>query len=294
MAVSDSRRAPDERTALTKVPEITAYFWIVKILTTGAGESVSDFLSAKWHILAAVAAGVVLAVSLVLQFRMRGYSAWTYWFAVVMVAIFGTMAADVVHGGLHVSYLVSTVFFAIALAVVFTLWYRREQTLSIHSIYTRRREGFYWATVIATFALGTAAGDMTATTFGWGYFLSAVSFGAAIVIVGAVYATVARSLPAEQRRGSTRAVVAFWFAYILTRPLGASIADWLGKSKETGGLAFGDGTIGASLMLVICILVAYLALSKRDVGAAATVDGGELAGADGLQTALGRSTGGRS
>ena len=292
MAVSDSQREPGDRSALTKVPEITAYFWIVKILTTGAGESISDFLSAKFHLLAAAAAGLVLALSLVLQFRMRGYSAWTYWFAVVMVAIFGTMAADVMHGGMHVSYLASTVFFAVALAVIFALWYRREKTLSIHSIFTRRREGFYWATVIATFALGTAAGDMTATTFGWGYFVSAIMFGAAIALVGIIYALVARGSSSDAGRGATRAVFMFWFAYILTRPLGASIADWLGKSPATGGLGFGDGTVGASLMVVICILVAYLALSRKDVGAAASVESTERGVERG--DVLGASVGGRT
>jgi uncharacterized membrane-anchored protein len=255
------------RTAPVRVPEITVYFWIVKILTTGAGESSSDFLLHRFNpILAAAAAAVVLGMALAIQFRMHRYVAWTYWFAVVMVAIFGTMAADVLHDGLHVPYLTSTIVLGVALAAIFAAWYRSEQTLSIHSITTRRREAFYWVTVIATFAVGTAAGDMTATTFGWGYLASGVIFAIAFAIVGVAHFLWVRARPGERHR-SSGGVLAFWLAYILTRPFGASFADWVGKPPNKLGLGIGDGTVSIVLLILIAILVAYLAVSKKDVPA---------------------------
>jgi uncharacterized membrane-anchored protein len=252
--------------AAIRVPGITVYFWIVKILTTGAGESTSDFLAHRFNpILAAVGAAIALAISLVLQFRMRRYVAWAYGFAVVMVAIFGTMAADVLHDGLHIPYLTSTIALAIALAIIFAVWYRSERTLSIHSITTARREAFYWATVIATFAVGTAAGDMTATTFGWGYLTSGIVFGIAIAVIAIAHFTIKHVLSAEHRHQSTNAVLGFWFAYILTRPLGASFADWIGKPPNRGGLNWGDGTVSILLFVLIVLFVAYLAVSRADV-----------------------------
>lgn len=251
---------PDD--APVRVPAITVYFWIVKILTTGAGEAISDALA---HINPAVAAGVGglgLIIALVLQFRMRRYVAWAYWLAALMVAIFGTMAADIVHDGLHIGYAYSTVFFAIALLVIFALWYRSERTLSIHSITTRRRETYYWITVIATFALGTAAGDMTADTFGWGYLTSGIVFGVVIAIVGAIYWVITRGDAA--REDTTPAVFTFWFAYVLTRPLGASFADWVGKPPARSGLGVGDGTVGLAMLALIAVVVAYLAKTKVD------------------------------
>jgi len=250
--------------APVRVPEITVYFWIVKILTTGAGEAISDALAHVNPIIAAGVGGLGLILALVLQFRMRRYKAWTYWFAVLMVAIFGTMAADIVHEGLHISYMYSTVFFAVVLIVIFTLWYRGERTLSIHSITTRRREGYYWATVIATFAFGTAAGDMTADTFGWGYLASGIVFGVAIALVGVVYYFLMRRGSGARGADSASTIVAFWFAYILTRPLGASFADWVGKPRDRTGLGVGDGTVGLVMLGLIVIVVAYLAVSKVD------------------------------
>ena len=251
--------------APVRVPEITIYFWIVKILTTGAGEAISDSLAHINHALAAGVGGVGLIIALVIQFRIRRYLAWTYWFAVLMVAIFGTMAADVVHDGLHIGYLTSTSVFAVALLVIFVWWHRGEHTLSIHSITTRRREVFYWATMIATFALGTAAGDMTADTFGWGYLRSGIVFAVIIALVGIVYYLVARNTPRERRYDATSTVAAFWFAYILTRPLGASFADWFGKPHEKTGLGYGDGTVGLVMLAAIVIVVAFLAVTKVDV-----------------------------
>ena len=258
------------RTAPVRVPEITIYFWIVKILSTGAGESTSDFLAHRFNpALVAIAGAAGLAVSLVLQFRMRRYLAWTYWFAVLMVAIFGTMAADVLHDGLHIPYSTSTIALAVVLAIIFVAWYRVEHTLSIHSITTRRREGLYWATVIATFAVGTAAGDMTATTFGWGYLISGIAFGVAIIAVGLAHALITRSISDASRARPTIGVFTFWLAYILTRPLGASFADWIGKPPEKSGLGFGDGTVALVLFVLIVLFVGYLAMTRIDVPAPA-------------------------
>jgi uncharacterized membrane-anchored protein len=248
-----------------RVPAITALFWVVKILTTGGGETTSDYLGHTFSPVLVAAAGVIiLCASLVVQFKMRRYVAWTYWLAVSMVAIFGTMFADVAHAA-GLAYLGTTIAFAVILVVIFVMWYRSEGTLSIHSITTRRRESFYWATVIVTFALGTAAGDMTATTFGWGYFTSGVAFLIAIIAVGAAYYAVNAMLPAGHRHRSTAEVVTFWLAYVLTRPLGASFADWMSMPRERGGLDWGDGRVSIVLFVVIAAFVAYLATTRRDV-----------------------------
>jgi len=240
--------------ALRKVPEVTVYFWIIKLLTTGMGETTSDYLVHQLDPLIAVAlGGLGLAAALVLQFSVRRYVAWIYWVAVVMVAIFGTMAADALHIGLGIPYLVSTAFFAVALAVIFVAWYAREKTLSIHSIDTRPRELFYWATVMATFALGTAAGDMTAITLGLGYFSSGVLFAVVIAVPALAY-----------RLWGLNAILAFWFAYIVTRPLGASFADWLGRSPHLGGLGLGTGPVSLGLALVIGVFVGYLTVTHED------------------------------
>jgi len=245
---------PHARRALRKVPEITVYFWIIKLLTTGMGETTSDYLVHRINPLIAVAlGGIGLAAALILQFRVRRYVAWIYWLAVVMVAIFGTMAADALHIGFGVPYLVSTAFFAVALAVIFVAWYAREKTLSIHSIDTRRRELFYWATVMATFALGTAAGDMTAFTLGLGFFSSGVLFAVVIAVPALAYRLV-----------RLNAILAFWFAYIVTRPLGASFADWMGRPHSLGGLGLGTGPVSLVLALVIIGFVGYLTVTHTD------------------------------
>jgi uncharacterized membrane-anchored protein len=241
--------------AMRKVPEITVYFWIVKLLTTAMGESTSDYL--VYHIDPYIAVGlgaIGLAIAMLLQLSVGRYVAWIYWLAVLMVAIFGTMAADALHIQLGVPYAVSTAFFAIALAVIFVAWYRTERTLSIHSIVTRRRELFYWATVLATFALGTATGDLTATTIGLGYFASAVLFAVVIALPALGYQLL-----------GLNTIAAFWFAYIITRPLGASIADWLGKSRGVGGLNLGDGPVSFVLAVLIIGFVGYLTVTRLDV-----------------------------
>ena len=244
----------DVRTALVKVPQATALFWIIKVLTTGMGETASDFLA---HTLAPPVAvgigGVGLAAGLAAQLWAARYRAGIYWFAVVMVSVFGTMAADVLHVGLGIPYAVSTVAFAVTLAAILVLWYRTEGTLSIHSVTAGRRELFYWATVLATFALGTAVGDLTAATFGWGYLGSGLIFAAAIAVPAIAF-----------RAGRLGPVAAFWTAYVITRPLGASFADWMGVSTARGGLNLGTGPVTLAWAAVIAALVAYLAVTRAD------------------------------
>jgi uncharacterized membrane-anchored protein len=242
--------------AASKVPEkITVYFWIIKILTTGMGEAFADFLAFRYGpVLTGAAGTVVFIAGLVLQFRTRRYQVWIYWFAVVMVAVWGTMVADGLHIELHVPYSVSTTFFAICLAVIFVAWYAVERTLSIHSITTPRREMFYWATVLATFALGTALGDLTATTLGLGFLASGIMFTLIIAIPAVAYWKLRMN-----------AIVAFWFAYVVTRPLGASYADWLGVSHAHGGVGLGRGTVALILTVFIVGFVSFLAVTRKDI-----------------------------
>jgi uncharacterized membrane-anchored protein len=243
------------RSGLSKVPEVTAFFWIVKALTTAMGESTSDFLVHAIVPEAAVLIGLIaFCAALYTQFSKDRYIPWAYWLAVAMVGVFGTMAADVLHVGLGVPYIASTIFFAVALAVVFRTWYRVEGTLSIHSITTPRRELFYWAAVLATFALGTAAGDLTAITFGLGYFGSIVLFAVVIAIPAVGYF-----------RFAMNSILAFWFAYVVTRPLGASVADWLAKSDR--GLGLGTGPVSLFFAATIAAFVYYLDRSGVDTPA---------------------------
>ena len=238
-----------------RVPEITVYFWVIKALSTAMGEATSDFLVHRIHPVPAVLLGFAgFVVALALQLTRRRYLAWTYWFAVVMVGVFGTMAADVLHVGFRVPYPDSTILYAAALAAVFIIWQRTEKTLSIHSVSTFRRELFYWAAVVATFAMGTAAGDLTAYTFRLGYFTSGLLF-AGVILIPVIGCRWLRMNP----------ILAFWFAYVMTRPVGASFADWLGKPASVHGLGYGDGTVALVLTIVIFCLVGYLAVTRADV-----------------------------
>ncbi|HEX3300022.1 MAG TPA: hypothetical protein VHW68_07915 [Actinomycetota bacterium] len=248
------------RTA-SKVPEITLYFWIIKILTTGMGETTSDYLIHKVGlsntlglVVLVFVTGLALLGCLLVQITAAAYQAPLYWLAVVMVGIFGTMSADGVHVQLGVPYIASTAFFGLALAVVFFWWNRSEGTLSIHSIRTRRRELFYWAAVLVTFALGTAAGDMTAFSLNLGFFVSGLLFLALFAIPAIGY-----------RWFGLNGVLAFWLAYIVTRPLGASFADLFAAPHSLGGLGIGYGTVSALLGVVIFALVAYLTVTAKDV-----------------------------
>ncbi len=238
-----------------RVPEITVYFWTIKALSTAMGESTSDYLVHAMNPELAVALGFLgFVAALSWQFSVRRYVAWSYWLAVVGVGVFGTMAADVLHVGFGVPYAISSILYGVVLLAVFVSWQKTEKTLSIHSVDTPRREAFYWAAVVATFAMGTAVGDLTATTFNLGYFASGLLFAAVIAVPAVGY-----------WRFGWNAVFCFWFAYVATRPLGASFADWLGKPQNVRGLGLGDGPVTLALAIAIFCLVAYLAISQRDV-----------------------------
>jgi uncharacterized membrane-anchored protein len=250
----DGPRRPAEYAA-SKVPLITAFFWIIKLLSTAMGEATSDYMVKTINPVTAVLLGALgWVIAMVLQFRAKRYNAWIYWFAVVMVAVFGTQCADVLHIKFHIPYVVSTAFYAIVLVAIFVLWYRTEGTLSIHSIRTPRREAFYWATVLATFALGTATGDMTAKTLGLGYLTSGIVFSLAFAVVAVAH-----------WKFGLNSILAFWIAYVLTRPVGASFADYLAFPKSVGGLNTGHAPVALVLTVIIVCLVAYLAKTRIDV-----------------------------
>ncbi len=221
------------------------------------GEATSDFLVHRFVPQLAVLAGfVVFITALWFQWRSERYSTVRYWFTVAMVSVFGTMCADVVHVALHVPYVVSAVTFLVTLALLFVAWYAIEGTVSIHTIRTPRRELFYWAGVTVTFAFGTALGDLTASTLALGYGTSALLFALILTAVALL------------RRVSRHDVLTFWVAYILTRPLGASVADWLGVSRARGGLNWGPGSVGLALSVAMAlgiVAVANRAASRRSV-----------------------------
>lgn len=230
-----------------RVPDPTALFWALKLLTTGVGEVASDFLVKTFDPVPVVLLAAVGFVAVaVLQLTARRYVPWRYWAFVLSVAVFGTMIADVTHLVIGIPYAISTPLFAVVLAVVFVAWHRTEGTLSVHSVDIQRRELFYWATVIATFALGTAFGDLTATTLGLGYLGSAFLFAGLFAV------------PVVLFRVGLPATAAFWWAYVLTRPLGASIADWLALPPARGGLDLGYPTItgvGVALIAIGVVVV---------------------------------------
>jgi uncharacterized membrane-anchored protein len=242
-------------TLAKKVPELTLYFWIIKILTTGMGEAMSDFFVHTYNPYLVVLLGALaLGIAVLWQLALRGYNAWVYWLAVSMVAVFGTMAAGIVHVYMGIPYIFSATFYATVTAAIFVLWYLSERTLSVHSIFTRRREAFYWAAVLATFAMGTAVGDMTAVTFNFGFFGSGIFFAVLIAIPAVAH-----------RFFRLNEIVAFWIAYIITRPLGASFADWLAVPPYQGGLNLGKGAVSIGLWVLIGGFVAYLAFTRKDV-----------------------------
>ena len=244
-----------QRFGSSKVPGVDATFWGLKLLTTAMGEATSDFLVHRFSpVLAVLGGAVVFALVLGWQLSNPRYLAAPYWSAVAMVGVFGTMCADVVHVRFAVAYVVSSAVFALALVGVFASWWLRERTLSIHSIVTSHRELFYWSAVTVTFALGTAAGDTTAYTLHWGFWFSGIVFMTLFVIAGLAY-----------RFAHLNAVGAFWAAYVLTRPFGASFADWLGVSHQRGGMNWGPGTVGVVLSAVLVAGVARRARRERVV-----------------------------
>jgi uncharacterized membrane-anchored protein len=244
------------RTLLNKVPEVTVYFWVIKILATTVGETAADYLNGTLGLGltgTTLVVGVVFLAVLVAQFLARGYVPPLYWSAVVLISVVGTLITDNLTDNLGVPLELSTAVFTLALAVTFAVWFAVERTLSIHSIVTPRREAFYWTAILFTFALGTAAGDLVAERFGVGYWLSAVLFAALIAAV-AVSHLVFRA----------HAILTFWIAYVLTRPLGASLGDGFSQPRADGGLGLGTTVTSVIFLATILALVAYLAVTKRD------------------------------
>ncbi|MET7571817.1 hypothetical protein ABZT04_25400 [Streptomyces sp. NPDC005492] len=244
------------RLGLNKVPEITVYFWIIKVLCTTVGETAADLLNEKAGLGltgVSVLMSALLAVVLVVQFRTAAYRAGVYWLAVALISVVGTLISDNLTDNMGVPLETTTTVFAIALAVVFVVWYRRERTLSIHSIDTTGRESFYWLAVLFTFALGTAAGDLVSERMDLGYWLSAILFAVAIAAVAIAHFALGLD-----------AVWSFWIAYVLTRPLGASIGDYLSQPTGDGGLGFGTVVTSGLFLAVILGLVVYLAITRKD------------------------------
>lgn len=237
-----------------KVPEIIFLFWVVKILTTAGGEATSDYLKTYGNFGGGGTEVALFVIALVLQFATRRYRAFAYWFLAFAIAIAGTGFADFLHLDVHIPYAGTTLLWAAILAAVFWTWQRSEGTLSIHSITTQRREAFYWATVFATFALGTALGDFTATSLGMGYLDSGLFFFALILLPALAW-----------WRFGLNSIAAFWMAYVVTRPLGASFADYFSKPRNISGIGFGDGPTAAVFAVAVLVLVAYLALARPDI-----------------------------
>jgi len=235
------------------VPDVDAWFWVTKLLTTAFGEAAADFAAVSINPYIAVClVGLIFVVAMIIQFRSRYYRPGTYWFAAAMVASFGTMMADAVHVQFGVSYAASSGFLTVCLAVVFIVWFKVEGTLSIHSIVTRRREAFYWSTIIVTFALGTAAGDLAASIGNMGYLKAALVFAIAIMVP---------ALMAAITRGHV--IGWFWMAYVITRPLGASFADWFSKPASVHGLGLGDGNVALVLGGLIIFVLVTMTLQQR-------------------------------
>ncbi|UGA48598.1 hypothetical protein HU230_0026695 [Bradyrhizobium quebecense] len=247
---------PIGRSVLNKVPEVTLIFWLIKIMSTTVGETGADYLAVHVGLGTSVTGLLMmtlLAAVLAIQLRMDRYVPWVYWLTVVLVSIVGTQITDALTDKLEISLYVSTAAFAIALAATFAIWFSVERTLSIHSIVTKRRELFYWAAILFTFALGTAAGDLATEALGLGFNVGVVAFAALIAAIAAAYAL------------GANAVLTFWLAYILTRPLGASFGDLLSQAREYGGLGFGTIYTSLAFLTVIVALVVWLSF-EGDAG----------------------------
>ncbi len=245
-----------------KVPEVIFVFWVVKILTTAGGEATSDYLKTWGNIRGGGAEVLVFLVGLVLQFATRRYRALAYWFLAFAIAIFGTGVSDFLHLDVHIPSAGTTLLWAVVLGAIFWLWQRNEGTLSIHSVTTQRREAFYWATVFATFALGTALGDFTATSLNLGYLASGILFGVLILLPALAW-----------WRFGLNSIAAFWMSYVLTRPLGASFADYMSKPRALSGINFGDGPTAIVLAVAVFALVLYLAVARPDIQQGPAVQG---------------------
>ncbi len=249
------------RQMLNKVPEITFFFWIIKVLCTTIGETAADFLNVNLNVGltgTSVITGVLLAIVLFFQLRAKKYIPTIYWLTIALVSVFGTLVTDNLTDKLGVPLEASTIIFGILLALTFLVWYLKEKTLSIHSIFTSRREAFYWLAILFTFALGTAAGDLMAEGLGLGYLTTGIIVTSAITIT---------SIAWKLRLNS---ILSFWIIYILTRPLGASVGDYMSQSGSHGGLGLGAMMTCVIFVGGIIAIVTYLSMTKRDVIIAAS------------------------
>jgi uncharacterized membrane-anchored protein len=240
--------------AAAKVPEVILLFWVVKVLTTAGGEATSDYLKIYGNFKGGGIEVALFVVGLVWQLTTRRYSAFAYWFFAYAIAVIGTGVADLLHLDVGLSYAADSLLWAVVLIAIFVVWHRSEGTLSIHSIVTQRREAYYWATVFATFALGTALGDYTATSLNLGYLSSAILFTVVIFVPWLAH-----------RRLGLNGIAAFWMSYVVTRPLGASYADYISKPRSLSGIAFGDGQTALVFALAVFAFVVYLAIARPDV-----------------------------
>ena len=250
-----------------KVPEVTLYFWVIKILCTTVGETAADFLNSKLGMGltgTSLVMGTLLVVALICQFRNGKYIPSLYWLAVVLISVVGTLITDNLTDNFGVSLSTAATIFAVLLTTTFSVWYAVEKTLSIHSINTLRRESFYWLAILFTFALGTAAGDLTAEALKLGYLTSLLIFAGLIALVTGVYYLVRANSGSAQLGETTNSVIAFWLAYILTRPLGASIGDYMSQARDIGGLGLGTTVTSAIFLSAILAVVIFLSITKRD------------------------------
>ena len=255
--------APASALWRNKVPEVTLAFWVIKIMSTTVGETGADFLAVNAGFgqgFTRAVMSLLLTVALFLQIRTRRYTPWIYWLTVVLVSVVGTLITDLLTDKLGVSLYLSTAIFAMTLAGLFAVWYRVERTLSIHAIVTRRRELFYWATILCTFALGTAAGDLATEALGLGFRWGALAFGTLIAITSMAW------------RAGGNAVLTFWIGYILTRPFGAALGDMLTQAKTYGGLGLGAMWTSVIFLAVIVLLVAFAQLDFRSRSSAQSVN----------------------
>lgn len=251
---------PALRAMLNKVPEVTLYFWIIKVLATTVGETAADFLNTNLGLgltNTTYVIGALLVAVLVFQFRSRRYVPGIYWLAVVLISIVGTLITDNMVDNFGISLVVSATIFAVALALTFAAWYVSEHTLSVHTIVSTKREAFYWSAILFTFALGTAAGDLVAEKLSVGYWQSAMIFGTVIALVTLAHFKL-----------KLNAITAFWIAYILTRPLGASLGDFFSQQRTDGGLGLGTVGTSAIFLTTILVVVTYLGRQQRQMDAA--------------------------
>jgi len=251
-----SIKTNETKSMLSKVPEVTLFFWIIKVLCTTVGETASDFLNVNLGIGltgTSIVMGALLLIVIFFQFKAKKYIPGIYWLTVVLISIFGTLVTDIMTDSMGIPLEVSTIVFSVALAITFAIWYASEKTLSIHSIFTRRKESFYWLTILFTFALGTATGDLMAESLGLGYLVTGIIVCAVIISVSVAW------------HFNLDPVLAFWIVYIMTRPLGASLGDYLSQPQKYGGLGLGATVTSAIFILAILLTVVFLSVTKQDL-----------------------------